>query len=119
MIRLETSFRWTPGRGPSAVKREISVAHQALDTQVIMRTEPFVPFRTGHLNRSVSRGAEPGEIRYDVPYARRCYRGEGFDFRRTFHPQATHHWLEKAKAVYMPEWTRIVVNILAGRARGR
>ncbi|MDR2611378.1 MAG: minor capsid protein [Deltaproteobacteria bacterium] len=115
---METRFRWERGGGPGNPPRRLEVAHQALDTQVVRDTEPFVPMDTGALARSAALPSvkrKVGEIRYQTPYARRCYYGEGFNFRRLHHPQATHHWLEKAKAIYMPRWARAVAAILRGK----
>ena len=90
------------------------IAHAALDSQVIKDTNPFVPFRTGTLASSPLRSSRVGLIRYSTPYATRVYYGEGFNFRKVHHPQATHHWLEKSKAIWLPRWIRIVVRVLTG-----
>jgi hypothetical protein len=75
-------------------------------------TDPYVPFRTGVLAGSPMTNSHVGVINYATPYARRLYYGVGMNFRRAFHPQATHHWLEKSKAIWIKRWTQIVNYIL-------
>ena len=108
---MTARFEW---RGGGALSRRVATAHAALDSQIIKDTTPFVPMRTGTLASSPLRASKVGEIRYATPYAARLYYGEGFNFRKTPHPQATHHWFEKAKTVWMRRWTRIVAALLTG-----
>lgn len=97
------------------MENRLRAAHLALDTAVIQHTNPFVPFRKGVLSRSPATNSEVGTIRYATPYARRMYYGTAFRFRRAKHPQATHHWLEAARARWMPVWIRAVRRLLLGR----
>lgn len=113
MIKFDMSLNLD--RGGHA--RRVGLAHAALDSQIIKDTEAFVPMDTGTLVSSALRHSVVGEIKYSTPYARRLYYGEGFNFRKIPHPQATHHWFEKAKAVWLGQWTRICLMILAGRDR--
>ena len=103
--------------GRSERSRRVVMAHAALDSQIIKDTSPYVPMATGTLNSSPMRHSVVGEIKYQTPYARRLYYGEGFNFRKVPHPQATHHWFEKAKSVWLGQWTRICARILLGRDR--
>ena len=118
MLNFNARFEWnrrSPARGLPA---RLRMAHAALDSQIIKDTDPYVPFRTGATASSPMRGSSVGIIRYTTPYARKIYYGAGFNFRRAFHPQATHHWLEKRMAIWMRAWTRIVARLLArGMAR--
>jgi hypothetical protein len=99
-------------------KARMLKAHAALDSQIIKDTDPFVPFRTGALASSPMRaGGKVGEIVYATPYARRLYNSSGYNFRKSHHPQATDHWFEKAKAVWLPEWVRITMMELTGRGK--
>ena len=114
MIRMTASFNWT-GKGVGGrLPGRRGIAHAALDSQIIKDTDPFVPFRTGMLASSPLRSSQPGIIHYNTPYARSCYYGVGWNFRKAFHPQATWRWLEKSKPIWIKRWTRIVASILAG-----
>jgi hypothetical protein len=113
---MSSKFNWNRGAGPGRnVKNRESVAHAALDSQVMKDTDPYVPFRTGMLAGSPMRTSKVGLIRYSTPYARKCYYGDSFNFRKVFHPQAASRWLEKSRAVWMRQWTRIVNHILVSR----
>jgi len=99
-------------------KSSLKSAHEALDSQIIKNTTPFVPFRTGMLSSSPIRAkTKTGEIVYKTPYARRLYYGESFNFNKTFHPQATAKWLEKAKAIWYRQWVNVVAKILKGGSK--
>lgn len=119
MIRANAKFIKYPGGAfdAAARKNKITIVHQALDSQIIKDTGPYVPFKTGVLSGSPLRNKRgAGEIVYDTPYARRLYYGVKYNFNRTFHPQAGAKWLERAKAVWMKQWTQIVARLLNGRA---
>jgi hypothetical protein len=111
---MNATFSWSRSGGPGSNLAQITkVAHAALDSQIIKDTDPFVPFRTGMLASSPIRaGSQVGLIEYKTPYARSCYYGVNWNFRKVFHPQATHHWLEKAKVIWFRQWVRIVNYIL-------
>ncbi|UQZ90206.1 minor capsid protein [Deltaproteobacteria bacterium Smac51] len=104
---------------PSGRAKRLRTAHAALDTQIIMDTNPYVPFRTGLLASSPFRsGKKVGEIIYDTPYAKRMYYGDKFNFSIAHHPQATSRWLEKSKALWKDKWRNLVKKILSrGGAR--
>lgn len=94
-----------------------------LKNEVAKDSDPFVPFRAnngGTLARSVrpSIGTPDQFLVYNTPYARRMYYGTHFNFNRSKHPQATHHWSEKAKAVHKPKWMRGVAMIFGGNLKG-
>jgi hypothetical protein len=119
LIRLNIRFRWNTGGPGARLPARAAVAHAALDSQVIKDTDPYVPFRTGATASSPLRGSRVGLITYSTPYARRIYYGVTFRFRKTFHPQATHHWLERSKRTWFPKWTRLVIRILTRGMGGR
>lgn len=112
MINFDARFRWNRNGPAHRLPDRLTMAHAALDSQIMKDTDPFVPFRTGATASSPMRGSDVGQIRYTTPYANRIYYGENFNFRRTFHPQATHHWLEVSKALWMAKWTRLVIALL-------
>jgi hypothetical protein len=98
------------GRGRD---RRYAEAHEELDSQIVKDSNPYVPFRTGALASSPIRAKrQVGEIRYATPYAKRLYYGDDLNFNRTFHPQAGPRWLERAKAIWLDAWTRLVAKIL-------
>lgn len=51
---------------------------------------PYVPYKTGMLDNTVS--ITPGEIEHTVPYARYQYYGETHNFSREQHPLASAKW---------------------------
>ena len=112
MLEFDARFTWNRDSPARKLPGRLGAAHAALDSQIMKDTDPYVPFRTGATASSPMRGSSVGVIRYTTPYASRIYYGVGFNFRKTFHPQATHHWLEKSKAIWMKAWTRIVVRLL-------
>lgn len=84
----------------------VEQAQQALDSQILADTEPFVPFDQGDLARSGIR-SEPGFIKWDTPYARKQY----YDLpnkSRARHPAATTYWFEAAKALHRRKWIALV-----------
>ena len=52
---------------------------------------PYVPMRTGALASSADT-SEPWVVTYRMPYARRLFYGEGFDFSKELHPNARSRW---------------------------
>lgn len=81
-----------------------------LSNAVVRTSDPFVPYHTGNLARSVTVGE--GEIRYTAPYAAECYYATR-PFNQKKHPRATAHWFEAAKAVSLGEWCAAVVSAIA------
>lgn len=65
---------WNTGFQLEKNKR-FSMAQKVVDSEVIRRTDPYVPFRTGQLKHSGISGTVigSGEIRYTAPYAKRQY----------------------------------------------
>lgn len=78
-------------------KRNIDDAQQYVDSEVLRRCTPFVPFSAGELIRS---GIEEtkigsGEVKYRTPYARRWY----YERARFFGaPMRGNYWFERMKA---------------------
>jgi hypothetical protein len=115
VIKLKGQFRWGTADPAGNNDKKVKLVHAALDTQIMKDTDPYVPMRTGALKESPKFGHQVGEIVYNTKYARRLYYGETFNFRKTFHPLATHHWLEKAKEVWFKQWVKIVIKLLQGK----
>lgn len=51
----------------------------------------FVPMRTGALSESAD-ASKPWTVTYSMPYARRIYYGDGFNFSKEMHPNARSRW---------------------------
>ncbi len=85
---------------------QFSRAQQWLDNEVLKDTDPFVPFRSGSLEKSGILGTVvgSGDIVYNAPYAGHQYYGLDFDFDRSSHPQAQSQWFEASKAVNKEKW---------------
>ena len=60
-------------------------------TEAARLMEPFVPMRSGDLKNSAVTDV-PWQVRYTMPYARRMFYGEGFNFYKKEHPQAMARW---------------------------
>ena len=93
-------------------------AQQWLDKRVVQDTDKFVPMDIGMLAGSPRRATEfgSGKVVYDTPYARRQYYGVNFNFSRDKHPNATHHWFEKAKSIFLKYWVSGVARVMGGRS---
>lgn len=91
-----------------------------LDSQIIEDTSPYVPWRTGELDKSALRSSTIGGglIVYDTPYARHMYygvhyrTGKKFNYNKTMHPLASEQWFEQAKSAYLEKWQKKVKEIL-------
>lgn len=57
------------------VMRKLYWTQQVIDSEVLRRCDPLVPFKTGSLKRSGITGTKIGSgvIRYTAPYAKRQY----------------------------------------------
>ena len=101
------------------LQRRIRLAQFWFDKEVIRQTEPFVPRDKGDLMASAHTATElgSGKIVYAMPYARRLYYGESFNFSRDKHPQATHHWFDKAKSIFLDYWGEGIAKIMGGKWR--
>ena len=62
----------------------------AISKMVEKKMAPYVPMDSGALvNTTV---VTRNSITYTVPYARKMYNGDGFNFSKEKHPLATSHW---------------------------
>ena len=52
--------------------------------------DKYVPYRAGDLSGTYT--CQNYTIEYTMPYAKRQYYGDGFNFSRDKHPLATSHW---------------------------
>jgi len=65
---------------------------------------PFTPMETGQLMSNVR--IEPKRVIHLVPYAKRLYYGEQFNFRTDKHPKATSKWDKAAKSTQFSKLVR-------------
>ena len=90
---------------------------RALGEAVTEACEPYVPYRTGALCRSVSLSlgtdGTSAEIRWDVPYAAECYYASR-PFSKRVHPHACARWAEAARAESAPAWVRAAAEAWGG-----
>lgn len=80
---ITAEFRFNRGFGHEMSGR-FSRAQKFVDSEVLRRCDPRVPFRTGMLKKSGILGTVVGSglVRYNAPYARRNYyenRGNGIE----------------------------------------
>lgn len=93
-------------------------AQIALDNQVMIDTDRFVPFDQGILAGSVESPA-PGLVEYRALHARYQYYLESTlgrvpNYNTAEHPDATSMWFEASKAVNKQAWINLVKNIGGG-----
>lgn len=71
MIRFKTAIMPDKSKLISKVLR----AQKVVDSEVLRRCDPLVPFKTGSLKRSGITGTKigSGQVRYTAPYAKRQY----------------------------------------------
>lgn len=85
-------------------KRLLGRKAQIFTAETIQRyMNQFVPMRTGALSQTFTiKQSEPYGIEYTQPYAHRMYYGDGFNFRKEFHPKAQSRWADPVNANYKP-----------------
>lgn len=102
-----------------------------LDNSVRKDSEPYLPKRTGALEKTGILGTTPGEgvVQWTAPYAHSAYRGKvmkgpkygpkyvtskDMHFSKAEHPNAQSYWFEAAKAQKKPVWVRGVRRLAGG-----
>jgi len=103
MISVNVRFEMNINNLNARFDKRFFKANEWLDSEILKDCSPYIPFKTGQLERS-GKVLKPGEITWNTPYARRLYYGTGFNFNKAYHPQATAQWFEKAKSVNLPKW---------------
>jgi len=87
-------------------------------------SEPYVPYDTGALCRSVrtveaaeGEGQYVRQIRWEVPYAAAVYYGDsrGVSFHTEHHPHACARWFEAARVACTAAWGKSAEACLRGR----
>ena len=115
-LRFNTRITVNKAHYEARMKPRYDEAQEWLDNEVLKDCDPYVPMRTGAAVRSGQTGTNigSGEVKYNVPYAKRIYYGAKMHFSKAKHPQATAMWFEKAKAANKPKWLNGVNKILGG-----
>jgi hypothetical protein len=113
---LKAELTWNPDFQPKH-QRRFSRAQQYVDSEVLRRSEPYIPLLTGTLIKSGILGTEIGSgvVQWIAPYAKAQY------YMKRKNPSTTGplrgpQWFERGKAV----WGRDVIagarRIAGGRA---
>lgn len=93
-----------------------------LDRQMMLDMQPYIPFRTGDLQRAITTKnnilAGSGKlVVYTLPYGRYVYLGvtnSGKQMQYT-NPLTTPRYFDNVKRIYRSNWTRAVRDIIFGR----
>lgn len=79
------------------VGKDRTKAKLFLGNELMRATDPFVPFRDGYLKNSAYLSVMGDYIKYNTPYARRLYYGDGFNFKGT--PIRGSRWVDRSWSV--------------------
>lgn len=119
MFKGEVKVRIDAKKLAAEFSKSLSKADGAQDmfsSLVAQDTNEFVPMDSGMLAGSVLRASDfkHGLLVYDMPYARRLYYGDTFNFSQDKHPKAGARWFETAKSRHLDKWGRYIARILSG-----
>lgn len=94
----EFALEWAPGFEAGRQQTFIS-AQEYVDSEVLRRCEPYLPFRDGILRDSGVLATETGSgvVQYATPYAARLYYHPEYHFSTAKHEQAGGEWFERMK----------------------
>ena len=87
------------------VSQMTKLGQYALANQVHADSNRYAPFLTGDLRNQSAVSSDNKSIVWNVPYARRQYYNYGARFTT---PGTGPKWDEKAKAIHIGSWERIV-----------
>lgn len=95
------------------INGNIMNAQEFVDSEVLRRCDPYVPFRTGVLKKSGILGTEigSGEVSYIAPYARKQY------YRNKGNGKRGKLWFERMKQDYKDEIRRGAQKIMVDRSK--
>ena len=106
----------------SFFRRRLRKAQKLLEEQVIRDLEPYIPYKTGKLTRTVQSMSKDGKIYAAVPpYGTKLYPGtymsvdgqiKEYNFNRKYHPKAQAQWGDAAKRDHLKEWQNLVRSTL-------
>lgn len=91
------------------LKERGSKAIFAVAQQVLKDSNYYAPQKTGVLHRSgiIHTTGTKAVVEWGVPYAKRLYYGDRFNFSKEKNPMAQSRWFDKAKEMKMNEWAAI------------
>lgn len=117
--KVSCRLTWNPGFGAQRTS-VFGDVQSFVDSEVLRRCGPYVPFRTGMLMRSGELGTVigSGEVSYIAPYARRLYYGTRFHFDQTAHPNAGPLWFERMKIDHKEAILRGAAKLAGGDPNG-
>jgi hypothetical protein len=94
--RNNTAITWN-ARFATNMNAQMKKAQEKIDSEVLRLTAPFVPLKTGNLQRSGIRNTVlgSGKVTYKTPYSRKLYYSTTFKFRGA--PQRGALWFERMK----------------------
>lgn len=79
------------------VGKDRTKAKTFLANELVTATDQYVPFRDGYLKNSATISIDGGFIQYNMPYARRLYYGDGFNFKGA--PIRGSRWVDRSWSV--------------------
>lgn len=110
---VTAKLAWKAGYGEKKTN-DFTRAQKFLDSEVLRTSAPFVPFRTGALERSGQLGTVIGSgmVTYNAPYARKQYWNTALS--RPYDAQRGAKWFERAKIQHKSEWLNGVKKLSGG-----
>lgn len=95
------------------IEKNFSDAQKYVDSEAMRLSDPYTPFLTGMMKRSVTLGTKigSGELKYTAPYARRQYYTNAGRGKQGITKESTHNykclrgklWFERMKADHKEE----------------
>lgn len=100
-VRVENctaTLEWRPDFGHDFTQR-FNAAQCYVDSEVLRRCSPRLPFRDGFLEKSGTLMTEIGSgiVTYGGPYAARLYNHPEYNFDTSKHAEAGGEWFERTK----------------------
>lgn len=95
--KVTAKLEWNEGFGPQKT-RDLKTAQEYVDSEVLRRSAPYMPIRTGTLIKSGQLGTVigSGEVSYMAPYADQQYYNTAAS--RAYDAQRGAYWFERMKA---------------------
>lgn len=98
--KYTTKLTWNAGFGPEQTTR-YTQAQKFMDSEVLRRSDPFVPMKTGMLKKSGTLGTDigSGEVKWIAPYAHAQYYRKGSIGSQTGANRGP-YWFERMKSAF-------------------
>lgn len=113
MIRINVDVNLNIDEIIAKAERAKEKAQFILDEQVVKDSNFFAPLDDGYLIGSSLEHTVfgSGEVVWKTPYARRLYYNPQYDFSKDSNPNAGGLWFERAKALHVHDWTRLMQEV--------